>query len=444
MEKQSTSDEEYHKLKNNYSNNRLRSSNTRLNNNRNLNIIYKVINKITTSIKYVLTFKTTTIFIIFLVIFLFFQNIIMFLFQKNSTKFYASFLSHEKSIISLHDYCLNYTPNNSISSNKIENPKISLIIPIYNKQNYISKVICSIQNQTFNDIEIIFIDDLSTDNSTNIIKNFQQKDKRIILISHNENKGTLITRNDGALNAKGEYIMFIDPDDMIIENILNKTYYTAKSEKCDIVQFESIKLTNESELRIWSNHYRNSSKIIQPKLSEIMFYLDGYLKQNNYYIWGKLIDRKIFLKAIKTINNYYLEQHMTLYEDGLILYALLKNAESYIYIKEAGYLYDLRIDGIMYHRNSKIQADKTAKDIFLISKFLLEYSDNNFKDKKVAIYFMNRINNEYALACNSTTRDFQFYYDILDLFDKCDYIIKEDKKVVNDVRELIKIAEKNI
>ena len=100
-----------------------------------------------------------------------------------------------------------------------EKPKISVIIPIYNKETFILKILRSIQNQSFKDIEIIFCDDGSNDNSTQIINNYQKEDKRIILMKHDINKGTLITRNDGAKIAKGEYLLFIDGDDLLVNNI---------------------------------------------------------------------------------------------------------------------------------------------------------------------------------------------------------------------------------
>ena len=87
---------------------------------------------------------------------------------------------------------------------KNEIPKISIISPIYNRGKYILRFLRSIQNQYFDNIEIIFVDDFSSDNSVELIKNYQFEDERIILIEHNKNKGTLISRNDGALISKGE------------------------------------------------------------------------------------------------------------------------------------------------------------------------------------------------------------------------------------------------
>lgn len=79
-------------------------------------------------------------------------------------------------------------------------------------------------------LEIIFVDDFSIDLSKNIIKNYQKEDERIILIEHDKNEGTLISRNDGALKAKGEYIMFVDPEDLLLPNVLDITYKSGKKE----------------------------------------------------------------------------------------------------------------------------------------------------------------------------------------------------------------------
>lgn len=83
---------------------------------------------------------------------------------------------------------------------KGDNPKISIICPNHNRGKYILRLLRSIQNQLFDDIEIIFVDDYSNDNSTKLIEEYQKKDKRIILIKHKKNKGTLISRNEGIIS----------------------------------------------------------------------------------------------------------------------------------------------------------------------------------------------------------------------------------------------------
>jgi len=92
----------------------------------------------------------------------------------------------------------------------VENPKISLISAVYNSEKYILRFLRSIQNQIFADIEIIFIDDYSNDNSTFIIEKYKKGDERIILIKNKKNKGTFFSRNIGTLKAKGEFLIFPD------------------------------------------------------------------------------------------------------------------------------------------------------------------------------------------------------------------------------------------
>ena len=96
---------------------------------------------------------------------------------------------------------------------KRENPKISLVIPVYNKESFLLPLYKSIQNQSLKDIEIIFIDDNSSDGSVKLIEEFMKEDKRIVLIKHDTNYRTFYSRNEGVRKAKGKYILFIDPDD---------------------------------------------------------------------------------------------------------------------------------------------------------------------------------------------------------------------------------------
>ena len=100
--------------------------------------------------------------------------------------------------------------------------KVSIIIPIYNKEKYLSRCIESVINQTYKKIEIICINDGSTDNSSDIVKEYQNKDKRIILIEQ-ENKGVGIARNKGIEISTGKYILFVDADDALEINTV-ETY----------------------------------------------------------------------------------------------------------------------------------------------------------------------------------------------------------------------------
>ena len=110
------------------------------------------------------------------------------------------------------------------SENKIL-PKISIISPIFNRGEYLLRFLKSIQNQNFKDVEIILIDDYSTDNTVDLIKKYQTFDNRIILIKNKKNFGTFKSRNLGILKSKGEYSLLPDPDDILSQDSL-KIFYT--------------------------------------------------------------------------------------------------------------------------------------------------------------------------------------------------------------------------
>ncbi len=97
----------------------------------------------------------------------------------------------------------------------MNHPKISIIIPVYNVEKYLRECLDSCVNQTLEDIEIICVDDASPDNSIKILEEYQQKDSRIRIFRHEENKNLGTARNTGLTNATGEYVWFVDSDDYI-------------------------------------------------------------------------------------------------------------------------------------------------------------------------------------------------------------------------------------
>jgi glycosyltransferase involved in cell wall biosynthesis len=123
---------------------------------------------------------------------------------------------------------------------KIENPKISIITPIYNRELYLIRFLRCIQQQTFQDIEIIFVDDCSSDNGVKIIEENKKDDERIILIKNKKNKGTFVTRNLGVLYAKGKYLIIPDIDDILNKNILSICYEYAEKYNYEIIRFNKI------------------------------------------------------------------------------------------------------------------------------------------------------------------------------------------------------------
>ena len=118
--------------------------------------------------------------------------------------------------------------------------KISIIIPFQNVENYITKCLSSVVNQTLEDIEIICINDGSKDESDKIAEEFAQKDGRIIILNTQKPQGQAYARNLGLKIANGEYIGFVDSDDWIGLDMFEKMYNTAKSGDTDITMCKAV------------------------------------------------------------------------------------------------------------------------------------------------------------------------------------------------------------
>ena len=140
----------------------------------------------------------------------------------------------------LKEYAGYVTEKDNCKKNSIENPKVSVIIPVYNVEKYLHKCLDSILRQTLKEIEIICIDDGSQDNSLEVIKEYASKDNRIIVISQ-ENKKQGAARNKGIEIAKGEYLAFIDSDDCVELDYFEKLYSLVKSYDADIVTTNILK-----------------------------------------------------------------------------------------------------------------------------------------------------------------------------------------------------------
>jgi len=153
-------------------------------------------------------------------------------------------------------YKINLTSilKNESQLNSKQNPKISVIIPIYNGEKYLNRSLKSVQNQKMKDIEIIIIDDNSSDVSLKIIHNFMKEDERIKLIENKVNRKILYCKSIGTLNSKGKYIIELDQDDMFInDDAFDILYNEAEKNELDILNFKYIS---------GNNPYKHYGKII--------------------------------------------------------------------------------------------------------------------------------------------------------------------------------------
>ena len=331
--------------------------------------------------------------------------------------------------------------------NTVINPQISVIISVYNKEKYILRILRSIQNQNFENIEIIFADDCSKDKSVKLIEKYQIEDRRIKLIKHDKNVGTLINRNDAAMSAKGEYLLFIDCDDLLLNNILNTTYIIAKKDDLDIVHFRAYWGKNLVNCHKYENYgYTHKTTIIfQPELSDLMYYeYPDKILQTEYNLWGKLIKRNVYIQTLDKIDKYYLQQHMTLHEDGMIIFILFKTAKKYLFLDEFGMFYWRNEHSALAGLRKEENIDKTVRDSFLYLKFMFDYTGDDKKEKDMAVYQFKFILNQFEKIFDSVKKGFDFIYEVISLYLNCEYINDEDKEIIRKVMYNFEKREKAI
>jgi glycosyltransferase involved in cell wall biosynthesis len=197
-------------------------------------------------------------------------------------------------------------------------PLVSIIIPLYNSEIYISDTLDSILNQTYKNYEILIINDMSKDNGEEIIKNYQKKFDNIFLINLEVNSGAGVARNKGIELAKGKYIAFIDSDDLWKKNKLEKQikYMEDNNYYFTFTKYEQINESDEflKEIKVpnlltykkelYYNHIGTSTVIYnQEKLGKI--YMPVIRKRQDYAMW---------LKILKNFSNGYgLQEVLTTY-----------------------------------------------------------------------------------------------------------------------------------
>ena len=318
---------------------------------------------------------------------------------------------------------------------KRENPKISIIITVYNQGHYIKTSYAFIQKQEFKDIEIIFVDDSSSDNSSLIIKELIKFDKKIIYLKNSINKKQFYSINLGVLFSKGEYILSIDPDDLILNNILLKAYKTAKYYNLEILQFYML-----NNMTLWKSVKYKSGIICSNKNIRNIFYFG--LTRN---LPDKLIRRTIFIKSIKFMKKelYNLDYHI--HTDDTIFFGLIHFAKSYGFLEEIGYFYNQdpnRRPKEIIKKNNSIIINEDFRSLFNIMKYFIIQSDNNTLEKNNIPYkFFKTYLKYFENVINYINKGFEFYIEVLNLYIDCPFFTKEKKDEINNLKKKIIIRE---
>lgn len=210
---------------------------------------------------------------------------------------------------------------------------VSIIVPVYNTEQYLRKCIDSILEQTFSDFEIILVDDGSTDSSGNICDEYANKDSRVRVI-HQKNQGQAAARNYAVGIARGKWITFVDSDDVIHPQMVYELYHAVISENAQISMCGCME---NQQLSIDFFSLRNPvfhEREIDEAYLEKLFHQDKYLY---WAVWGKLIDRKILLE--------YPFEKGRIYEDNAIICKWLVAAGKCVYTEEKLYFYYINSGG---------------------------------------------------------------------------------------------------
>jgi glycosyltransferase involved in cell wall biosynthesis len=228
-------------------------------------------------------------------------------------------------------------------------PKITALTASYNSEKTIKAAIRSIQNQKMTEIEILIVDDASTDNSLAIIEDLQKEDKRIRIIKNKENSGPLFSKSIGALSAKGKYIMQLDSDDLFInENIFSICYNEAEKNNIDILEFSGfrsksriLKITKYPNVPRYLKNKNINLIITQPRLSSFIY---RKIKRKSYklidgYLWGKCIKSEIYKKSLDILGENIYKQKIYYGDDRIVNFVLFRVAYSFKFIKEYGIVY---------------------------------------------------------------------------------------------------------
>lgn len=209
--------------------------------------------------------------------------------------------------------------------------KISVIIPVYNTEKYLDECLCSVENQTLKEIEIICVNDGSKDSSLEILKRHADKDSRIKIINQ-RNAGVSSARNTGIKAAQGKYISFFDSDDILLPYFLEKAYEDLTKYNVSVAAFKLQTFIDGEEINIDSFAY-DDSKVKVCKRSK---------KQNPFYNMVEnagFIVTKVYKKSLITDNNIWFKEGITNYEDQLFNLLLFPHVTKMVQDDNVSYLY---------------------------------------------------------------------------------------------------------
>ena len=319
-------------------------------------------------------------------------------------------------------------------------PKVSVIIPFNNVENYIEECLNSVLSQTLDDIEVILINDASTDRTLEIVEWYLQKDSRIKLININERKGQGFARNRGIEIATGEYIGFVDSDDFIESDMFECLYNSAKTNNTDISMCQVREYDDINENYITSDYYslaclssfqndifsaedtKNCILDINVALWNKIYkreYLnnigekfpEGFIYEDLPFFFGTYLSAKRIQIVWKNLYSYRINRKNSTMQqfNNKILDRLPMVSLTYEKLKKVPYLSDLKqkiqawIINDLFHRYSLLKENYHKEFFFQMKKIFQSLEIENIKDDywKKVYHFQG-----YLLVMNNTFEDF--------------------------------------
>jgi glycosyltransferase involved in cell wall biosynthesis len=289
---------------------------------------------------------------------------------------------------------------------------VSIIVPIYNVETYLRQCLDSLINQTLKGIELICVNDGSTDNSLAIIQEYAQRDNRVVILSK-DNGGLSSARNAGMKIAKGKYIGFVDSDDWVDFNMFEKLYNKGILKDADMVMC-AVNCVNEMTQEIENTDTYFQLSCFTEKFNDIVFNhrdTKNFLFDISVTAWNKIYRREL----IEKYNIIFPEG--LIFEDNPFFYETYFKAENVIIVRESLYYYRMnRKNSIIKKTNKKFFDVVKIMDIIeetLINQCLFEDYKNDFLKYKIdtILYRFSQIQKDYQK---------EFFYIIKRNFDKID------------------------
>lgn len=254
--------------------------------------------------------------------------------------------------------------------------KVSIIIPAYNAEEYLPRALDSIINQVYKNLEIIVIDDASTDNTKAIIKQYAEKDNRIVPFYSSVNRGVSSARNIGLRAATGDFVLFVDSDDELTKEAIRRMIDVSNDYNSDFIDSYHLLYYRKKNGKIYSFTEKKVPKKIQVlgNLNDNIKVLDSYT-----YITGKLIKRSL-------LEGLEFNESLSRYEDLVFEHELKNRINNYVMLNKVVYLYYQRQDSLVNTLGKKhlcyLDAAKEVKKIYKNSNKLI-------KSKIDAMIFQN-------------------------------------------------------